>query len=128
MKTPTVGRGYHPFKRVIMRCRAQEEKRYETSLPVTNPGLVEDSLRGRRCAGRGNPVALGDLYAARWVGAQQDTGQKGDPYGDTETGHGPGLHVRVPLVLTCLRTDYRIPPTMVKAKKSASDTTGNRSK
>ena len=29
MKTPKVGLGYHPFKRVVMRCRARDEKRHE---------------------------------------------------------------------------------------------------
>ena len=77
--------------------------------------------------GRGNPVALGDLYAARWVGAQQDTGQKGDPLWGYGNRSWAGLNTSgFPLVLTCLRIDYpHSTDYEVKAKKSASDTTVN---
>ena len=73
MKTPKVGLGYHPFKRVVMRCRARDEKRQEMSLPVTNPGLMECSPSGEDGEpGRGNPVALGIVYAARGSWHPQD--------------------------------------------------------
>ena len=91
MKTPKVGLGYHSFKRVVMRCRARDEKRQETCLPVTNPGRVERSPSSEEdVPGRGNPVALGIVHAVRGL-APTGCMTKGDPFGDTETGHGPGL-------------------------------------
>lgn len=73
MKTPKVGLGYHSFKRVVMRCRARDEKRQETCLPVTNPGRVERSPSSEEdVPGRGNPVALGIVHAVRGSWHPQD--------------------------------------------------------
>ena len=56
-----------------MRCRARDEKRQETRLPVTNPGRVERSPSGEDgVPGRGNPVALGIVHAVRGSWHPQD--------------------------------------------------------
>jgi len=94
MKTPKVGLGYHPFKRVVMRCRARDEKKQEMSLPVTNPGLVECSLAFGRSEedvpGRGNPVALGRVCAVCELALTGRT-PKGDPTWGYGVRSGPVL-------------------------------------
>ena len=91
MKTPKVGLGYHPFKRVVMRCRARDEKRQEMSLPVTNPGLMESSRKGRRCAGERKPGCSWNCTCRTWVLAPTGCMRKGDPIWGYGIRSGPGL-------------------------------------
>ena len=118
MKTPKVGLGYHPFKRVVMRCRARDEKRQEMSLPVTNPGLMESSRKGRRCAGERKPGCSWNCTCRTWVLAPTGCMRKGDPFGIRNQVRAGTNTLGFPLVLTCLRSDARRTPTMTRKPKS----------